>query len=649
MKRTIAAAVIIIAFAQGAVFGMEKETDRAQAYFHYLLASQKELSRDMKGAIEEYKEALKHDPNSSEILSRLASLYVQTDQIDEAIQETKMAIAKNPDNIEAHKMLGQIYMQRMYGNEPSPEDLKNASAEFQEVYRLDPEDDDVMLSLGQLYMQQDDFEHAAGYLSRYLERNPTSSSATLSLASAYDHLQQPEKAIALLEGFQNQQPGNYYVVQQLADLYREKGEMTKALEYQKQVFDQDPDSVNSIRRYIDLLERTGGYEEAIKILEQRIQQEPQRTAWTMLLARMYAKSGNVDRAESILTSKIQESPDDFDLKLSLVQIYEDSQQYTKATAYLAQLEQTLSEDKTLEETERKSSLALVYSHLGYCEQKLLNYDQSTSYYLKSRDLVDPEDQARIDFYVALNYRQQKEWDKAIAALKAILERSPKDVQSWELLSLVYEEKGDTKTSDEIIDQLIHDNPAAPEFVILKAQRQQEREQYQESLDYLNGLLQKFPSSDEIYFLLGAASERLKKVDQAEEYFKKAIGINPGNANALNYLGYMLIDHGVRLEESVEYIKKALEIDHDNGAFLDSLGWGYYKLNKLDLAEDSLRLAMKNMQDNGVVHDHLGDLYFKQGKFSEAIAQWELALKNKDKELDADQVQKKIDDTKHRLR
>jgi tetratricopeptide (TPR) repeat protein len=649
MKRTLAVVVITIAFAQGAVFGMEKETDHAQAYYHYLLASQKELSRDLKGAIEEYKEALKHDPNSSEILSRLAGLYVQTDQIDEAVQETKMAIAKNPDNKEAHKMLGQIYMQKIYGDEPSPEDLKNATVEFQEVYRLDPEDEDVLLSLGQLYLQQDDYEHAAGFLSKYMDRNPDSSSAALSLASAYDHLQQPDKAIALLLGFQKRQPGNFYVIQQLADLYREKGEMTKALEYQKQVYDQDPDSSNSIRRYIDLLERTGSYGEAIKILEQRVQQDPQRSAWTMLLAKMNAKAGNIDRAESILTSKIQEDSDDFDLKLSLVQVYEDSQQYTKATAYLGQLEQTLSGDVTLEETERKSDLALVYSHLGYCEQKLLNYDQSTSYYLKSRDLVDPEDQARIDFYIALNYRQQKDWDKAIGALKTILDRDPKDVQSWELLSLVYEEKGDTRTSDEIIDQLIHDNPAAPEFVILKAERQQQREQFQESLDYLNGRLQQFPANDEIYFLLGAASERLKKIDRAEEFFKKAIGINPGNANALNYLGYMLIDHGVRLEESVEYIKRALGIDHDNGAFLDSLGWGYYKLNKLDLAEDSLRLAMKNMQDNGVVHDHLGDLYFKQGKFTEAIAQWELALKIKDKELDADQVRKKIDDTKHRLR
>jgi tetratricopeptide (TPR) repeat protein len=149
-------------------------------------------------------------------------------------------------------------------------------------------------------------------------------------------------------------------------------------------------------------------------------------------------------------------------------------------------------------------------------------------------------------------------------------------------------------------------------------------------------------------MLGAGSERMKKYDEAEEYFKKAISVNPQNANALNYLGYMLIDRGVRVEESIGYVKRALEIDRDNGAFLDSLGWGYFKLNQLDLAEDHLRMALERLDDNGVVHDHLGDLYFKQGKFKEAVEHWENALKNKSPELDPAYIQKKIDDTNARI-
>ena len=50
---------------------------------------------------------------------------------------------------------------------------------------------------------------------------------------------------------------------------------------------------------------------------------------------------------------------------------------------------------------------------------------------------------------------------------------------------------------------------------------------------------------------------------------------------------MLAERGERLDESVDYMKQALEIEPNNGSYLDSLGWAYYKDDKLDLAEDNL--------------------------------------------------------------
>lgn len=648
MKFKFLITILLLVFLAGVTFAAEKESERAQAYYHFLLAAQREASRDLLGAIGEYREALKYDPNSSEIFSRLAQLYIQTNHMDEAILESQKAIENNPDNKEAHKLLGQIYMQKIYGDDIAPDDLKTAISEFHEVHRLDPDDEEVLLSLGQLTLQQDDYTQAAEYLSKYLETNPDSSTAVLSLATAYDQLNQTDKAISILLKYQEEQPPSFYVTQQLADLYRRKGDYPNALKSQKQAYDEDPESVTTIRRYLDLLEKTGNYSEAIRIIEQNIKANPDKPAWTMLLARMLQKSGETDRAESMIRTKIAENPADFDLKLALVQIYEDSEQYQKALQYLQEAEQALKAGSNVEEAERRNDQALLYSHFGYCEQKQEHYEQSNAYYFKSRELVDSEDQQKIDFYIAVNYRSLKDWGRAVSTLKSILDKDTKDTGTWELLSLVYEEKGDLRSSDEIVDKLIESNPGSAEFVVLKAERQQQREQYSESIEYLKSQLSKFPTSDQIFFLLGAASERLKKFDEAEGYFKETLQNNPGNANALNYLGYMLIDQGVRLEESIEYVKGALEIDHDNGAYLDSLGWGYFKLNKLDLAEDNLRLAAEKMKDNAVVHDHLGDLYFTLGKFNEAISHWELALKNKDKEINPEFIHKKIDDTKKRL-
>jgi len=63
---------------------------------------------------------------------------------------------------------------------------------------------------------------------------------------------------------------------------------------------------------------------------------------------------------------------------------------------------------------------------------------------------------------------------------------------------------------------------------------------------------------------------------------------------LNYLGYMLADRNVKLEEAFGMIKKAVDLDPANGAYLDSLGWAYFRLGKYDLAEESLTKASQHM-------------------------------------------------------
>jgi predicted Zn-dependent protease len=70
----------------------------------------------------------------------------------------------------------------------------------------------------------------------------------------------------------------------------------------------------------------------------------------------------------------------------------------------------------------------------------------------------------------------------------------------------------------------------------------------------------------------------------------------------------------------------VELEPDNGAYLDSLGWVYFRQNKLELAEDQLRKALEKLDNDPTVHDHLGDIYAKEGKIREAIAQWQASVK-----------------------
>jgi tetratricopeptide (TPR) repeat protein len=157
--------------------------------------------------------------------------------------------------------------------------------------------------------------------------------------------------------------------------------------------------------------------------------------------------------------------------------------------------------------------------------------------------------------------------------------------------------------------------------------------------------EKLATSDEekidVYFMRGALLERQKKFDAAEEAFRKVLALNPDHVPTLNYLGYMLADRNMRLDEAYKMIQKAVDMEPNTGAYLDSLGWVYFRQGKLTDAEKVLVRAVDLTGPDPTVHDHLGDVYMKLGKTQEAIAQWNASMKGfKDQpssDIDPDEV------------
>jgi tetratricopeptide (TPR) repeat protein len=159
----------------------------------------------------------------------------------------------------------------------------------------------------------------------------------------------------------------------------------------------------------------------------------------------------------------------------------------------------------------------------------------------------------------------------------------------------------------------------------------------------------------VAFVRGAMYERQKKFDLAEKEFRHVLDLDPKNASALNYLGYMLADQNTRLQEAQDYIKQAVSLEPNNYAFLDSLGWVYFRLNRLDDAEKQLTRSVQMMPKDPTIHDHLGDVYSKQGKLREAIGQWQSSLKawsaSAPTDVEPDElgkVQKKLDSARVKL-
>lgn len=145
----------------------------------------------------------------------------------------------------------------------------------------------------------------------------------------------------------------------------------------------------------------------------------------------------------------------------------------------------------------------------------------------------------------------------------------------------------------------------------------------------------------IFFQRGIAYERLKKWEQAEPNFQKALELNPEQPQVLNYLGYSWVDMNRNLDEGLDMIRRAVELRPDDGYVVDSLGWAYYRMGRFDDSVTELERAVQLRAGDSTINDHLGDAYWRVGRKLEAVYQWNRALISEGEDVNPEKIKEKI--------
>ena len=106
---------------------------------------------------------------------------------------------------------------------------------------------------------------------------------------------------------------------------------------------------------------------------------------------------------------------------------------------------------------------------------------------------------------------------------------------------------------------------------------------------------------------------------------------PENPDILNWLGYSLTEHDIRLEEARQMLEKAVELAPDNIYIWDSLGWVYYKLGMYNDALNAMQILIDADVDDSVICYHLGMIYLKNGMTDKAkeLLQYSIEFNNND--------------------
>ena len=234
--------------------------------------------------------------------------------------------------------------------------------------------------------------------------------------------------------------------------------------------------------------------------------------------------------------------------------------------------------------------------------------------LKAYDAVPSTDPLALNAKLgrALNLRENGDLDGAIETLRAALDIKPDGISLWQSLGDVLRQNGDLAEA---------------------------RAAYSESINLL-------PAPDirpawRLYYARAIVEHRADDWPAAEADFRQALALNPDQPDALNYLGYSLVDQGLNLDEALGMIETAVRAKPDSGAIADSLGWAYYRLGRYEDAEAAMEIAVKLLPVDPILSDHYGDVLWMVGRNREARFQWRRALSYGPEEGEAVRIRDKL--------
>ena len=640
--------------------------DKAAAYYNFSMGH---LYAELAGvygnrseyvgkAIDYYKQALKLDPGASFLFEELTDLYIQSGRLKDAVTEAEDVLKREPNNLDARRILGRIYT-RMIGDTQqgkiNEEMLRLATEQYEKIAAKDPKDIESWLTLGRLYRTARNSVDAEKAYSQALTIDPNNEDALTGLAIVYSDVGDTRKAIEKLQAVTKKDP-NPRTLAALAGSYEQLHDYRSAAEVLRKAIDLDPENSRVKRALARNLLYSGSLDESLKYYKEFADDDPHDTEALLRMAEIYREKRDFTKSREILEKAKASDPENLEVRYDEVNLLAVEGQPAKAIEAL----QSLLKDtgrKSYSETEKGTRVNLL-ERLGELYRGANQNQAAIDAFRQIADL-DPDSGARAEAQIVDTYRAAKDFKNARAEADAARKKYPDDRALIGAYASVLADMGKVDQGvSELRSLLKGDHDRETQLAIAQLYERAKRyEDMAKPLDAAEKLSETKPEKEAIYFMRGAMYERMKKFDASEAEFRKVLELDPDSAGALNYLGYMFADRGVRLDEAQKMISRALELDPENGAYLDSLGWVYYRQNRLDDAEHALvhALAKNGIGQDPTVHDHLGDVYLKLGKTKDAITQWQASLKEAETDAQSEiepgeltAINKKLEDAKVRL-
>ena len=551
------------------------------------------------------------------------------DPPEEENQETPTEVSEQ-DRLESTALLIDASRQKILGN------TARAITLYHDAIQKDPSNDAAHYELAKLHAQNGEYEDALEYAQTATSLDPDNMRYQMVLADVFTLKGEQEKAIEIHETLARKHPEQLNLQEQLLNAYLQNERYDEAIEVLEHIESlQGPSRETSMQKQ-QILITQGNIEKAIEEAEKMIKMFPDELAFYELLVDLYMETNRQEQAAEVLRQMKETAPENHMVYLLYADFHHQQGEHEEAFSYLKGAFQS-------REMEVEGKARIIYTYLQAAGEEKAYLDQAIELGQILADTHPENPEAFFIFGDMLNMSGKHE-----AAREQYLkgtERDPSSLGAWEQILSINLRLSDYEALRDHSEKALEYFLEQPILFLFNGLAYLQLGDYEEavsSLDYgLALIVDDNDLKEDFLTLLGDTYYQLKDHQQSDQYYERAIELNPQNATALNNYSYHLAERKERLDEALQMAEMANRFEPDNAAFQDTYGWIKYQMGDFKAAEEWIRKAMETSEDPSAdILEHYGDVLYQLGEREKALEYWEKA---REKGNGSEFLNKKIED------
>ncbi|MGH9641025.1 MAG: tetratricopeptide repeat protein [Terriglobales bacterium] len=614
---------------------LEKDPKNASAYalMANIAGSQKNFAESLK----QMQKAIELEPANDQLYLNIAVFQLNNKDTASAESSIKKAISlKSTES--AHEMLGGIYAQQQR--------WPDAEQEFKAAVAAAPKSIAARLRLASLYLAEQKPEAAEQVVAQTKKDLGKDAQSYTVLADFYLGRGQVDKALAEFASVSQEHPKDLAIRKRYIEVLLLTNHDSDAQKLIDEILKKDPNDLEGLIFRASLQLKQGSPASAIQGLQLATKTDATNAFAHYMLGQAYRANGETERALPELKEAVRLNPrlllaqralaelatarGDLDTLASAADAMIDNAPYSPDGYVNRALVEFNRKDPQKAETDLQKAIQIAptnpagYIHLALFRQsekkgpeaeKLL--EQALTVAPSSADALRP---------LVAYYLSQKQPDKALARVKAQIQKSPNTSAFYVMEGTLQAGAKDYAGAQVALRKAIELDSNNMEAYAVLGQVQLASGSLDDAVKSWNIWMQKNPKDIRPYIMISSLEQTRNNWQKAQEMLQKAMAIDPNNAIAANNLAYIMLEHGGDPDVALTLAQTARRGAPESPNVADTLGYAYYKKGIYSASIGMFEEAAKKQPENANVLYHLGFAYQKAKDNAKARQTLEKALK-----------------------